>query len=86
MSGFLIQIVAPQCILVIIGATPEELKALRATMRAMLKQGGPPPSGPWAAFAVLEPVKSYKVRHASTLLTFDAVVDALDAIAAKAAS
>ena len=65
----------------IIGATPEELRELRETMVAMLKAGGPPPSGKLADFAVLEPVREYKARHASTLLTFDAVVDALGQIA-----
>jgi NifU-like protein involved in Fe-S cluster formation len=33
--------------------------------------------------AVLEPVRDYKARHASTLLTFDAVVDAINQIEAK---
>jgi NifU-like protein involved in Fe-S cluster formation len=65
----------------VVGATPQELKALRETMTAMLKKGGPPPGGKWAEFAVLEPVRDYKARHASTLLTFDAVVDALNQIA-----
>ena len=65
----------------IIGATPQELTELRETMIAMLKAGGPPPAGKWAEFAVLEPVRDYKPRHASTLLTFDAVVDALGQIA-----
>ena len=65
----------------VVGSTPEELKALRETMVAMLKAGGPPPAGKWAEFAVLEPVREYKARHASTLLTFDAVVDALGQIA-----
>jgi NifU-like protein involved in Fe-S cluster formation len=32
---------------------------------------------------VLEPVRAYKARHASTLLTFDAVADALSQIAAR---
>lgn len=67
----------------IIGSTPEELRAVRETMRAMLKEGGAPPDGRWADLAVLEPVKDYKARHASTLLTFDAVVDALDQIEAR---
>jgi len=49
----------------------------------MLKADGPPPSGKWAEFGVLEPVRGYKARHASTLLTFDAVADALDQIAAR---
>ncbi len=70
----------------IIGSTPEELRQLRDTMLAMLKAGGPPPAGKWAEFSALEPVRDYKPRHASTLLTFDAVVDALGQIArAKAA-
>ena len=68
----------------IIGATPDELKALRKTMHAMLKENGDPPEGQWAEFAALEPVRDYKARHASTLLTFDAVADALARIEAKA--
>ena len=31
-------------------------------------------------------MRDYKARHASTLLTFEAVVDALDQIAAKRAA
>lgn len=68
----------------IIGATPAELRELRETMRKMLKENGPPPGGRWADAAYLEPVREYKARHASTLLTFDAVVDALDQIDALA--
>ena len=68
----------------IVGATPDELKALRKTMHAMLKENGDPPEGQWAEFAALEPVRDYKARHASTLLTFDAVADALARIEAKA--
>lgn len=67
----------------IIGSTAEELRALRAIVRRMLKENGPPPGGRWADIAVLEPVRDYKARHASTLLTFDAVVDALDQIEAR---
>jgi len=49
----------------------------------MLKEGGEPPrEGKWADIAVLEPVRDYKARHASTLLTFDAVVDAIGKIEA----
>ena len=61
----------------IIGATPGELREVREQVRAMLKQNGAPPTGKWADIAVLEPVRDFKARHASTLLTFDAVVDAL---------
>ena len=67
----------------VIGAKPEELRSLRETMRKMLKENGPPPAGKWADFAVLEPVRDYKARHASTLLTFDAVVSAIDQIEQK---
>src|SRR5580693_5162767 len=70
----------------IIGATPKELIDLRDTVTLMLKANGPPPDGKWADFAVLEPVRDYKARHASTLLTFDAVVDALGQIAAREAA
>jgi NifU-like protein involved in Fe-S cluster formation len=67
----------------VIGATPEELFALRDTMTRMLKENGPPPGGKWADFAVLEPVRTFRARHASTLLTFDAVADALRQIVSK---
>jgi NifU-like protein involved in Fe-S cluster formation len=70
----------------VIGATPAELIELRATIYRMLKEDGPPPSGKWADFAALEPVRGYKARHASTLLTFDAVVDALSRIGADKAA
>jgi NifU-like protein involved in Fe-S cluster formation len=52
-------------------------------MRAMLKEGGTPPDGRWQDLAVLEPVRDYKARHASTLLVFDAVERALDDIVAQ---
>ncbi len=70
----------------IIGATPAELREVRQTMRSMLKEGGPAPTGRFADLKFLEPVRDYKARHASTLLTFDAVVDALDQIEAATAS
>ena len=67
----------------VIGATADELKALKKTMYAMLKDNGPPPEGRFAEFRFLEPVRDYKARHASTLLTFDAVVDCIEQIEAK---
>ena len=67
----------------VVGARAHDLRELRETVRKMLKENGPAPSGPWADFAVLEPVRDYKARHASTLLTFDAVVSALDRVGAK---
>jgi NifU-like protein involved in Fe-S cluster formation len=70
----------------ILGATAEELIEVRDSVTRMLKANGPPPQGKWAEFAVLEPVRDYKARHASTLLTFDAVADALAQIAAREAA
>ena len=69
----------------IVGSKPTELRELRETVRKMLKENGPPPTGKWADIAVLEPVRDYKARHASTMLTFDAVVQAVDQIEAKRA-
>jgi NifU-like protein involved in Fe-S cluster formation len=68
----------------VVGSTPQELRELRARMHAMLKEGGEPPSGKWQDLEALLPVRDFKARHASTLLTFDAVVDAVDQIEAKA--
>jgi NifU-like protein involved in Fe-S cluster formation len=67
----------------VIGAKADELRNLRETVRRMLKENGAPPDGKWADIAVLEPVRDYKARHASTMLTFDAVVDAVSQIEAK---
>ncbi len=68
----------------VIGSNATELRELRETVRKMLKENGAPPDGKWADVAVLEPVREYKARHASTMLTFDAVVDAIGQIEAKA--
>ena len=67
----------------VVGSTASELRELRETVRRMLKENGQPPEGKWADIALLEPVRDYKARHASTLLTFDAVVDAIGQIEAK---
>jgi NifU-like protein involved in Fe-S cluster formation len=67
----------------IIGASGAELREVQKSMRAMLKEGGDAPSGRFEDLKFLEPVREYKARHASTMLTFDAVVDALDQIEAK---
>jgi NifU-like protein involved in Fe-S cluster formation len=67
----------------IIGSTTSELRDLHEIMHKMLKQNGPVPLGRFADLKFLEPVRDYKARHASTLLTFDAVVDCLDQIDTK---
>ncbi|MGY4287769.1 NifU-like protein involved in Fe-S cluster formation [Bradyrhizobium sp. LM2.7] len=68
----------------VVGSTASELRELRETVRKMLKENGAPPEGKWAEIKFLEPVRDYKARHASTLLTFDAVVDAIGQIEVKA--
>jgi NifU-like protein involved in Fe-S cluster formation len=67
----------------IVGTTANELREVGSAMRKMLKESGAPPSGRWDDLAVLQPVKDYKARHASTLLVFDAVESALAKIEAK---
>lgn len=65
----------------VVGSTAAELRALRDTVRRMLKEDGDPPAdGKWEDLRVLLPVRDFKARHASTLLTFDAVVDAIGQI------
>ncbi len=68
----------------VIGSSLEELRAVRDAMHAMLKENGPPPDGRWADCAVLEPVRDFKARHTSTMLTFNATVEAVEkALAAQ---
>lgn len=69
----------------IVGAHADELREVRETMRRMLKENGTPPEGRFADLKYLEPVRDYKARHASTMLTFDAVVDAIGQIEKKRA-
>ena len=67
----------------VVGSSPEELRSVRDQMYRMLKEEGPAPSGKWADLEALLPVRDFKARHASTLLTFDAVVDAVNQIEAR---
>jgi len=62
------------------GATRDEIIEVGRVMHAMLKEDGPPPTGRWADLALLEPVRPYKSRHASTLLIFEAIEKAFSAI------
>jgi NifU-like protein involved in Fe-S cluster formation len=68
----------------VVGATVAELEAAHTAMTAMLAEGGPPPEGRFAAARFLEPVRDHKSRHASTLLTFAATLEAARAAVAKA--
>ncbi|MGO4734929.1 iron-sulfur cluster assembly scaffold protein [Bosea sp. 2KB_26] len=67
----------------VIGSTAGELRAVREQARAILKEHAEPPAGKWSDLAVLVPVRDYKARHASTMLTFDAVIDAIGQIEAR---
>lgn len=62
----------------IVGTPALEFRALREAMHAMLKENGAPPTGKWSDLGYLEPVRDYRARHMSTLLVFDAVVEAID--------
>jgi NifU-like protein involved in Fe-S cluster formation len=61
----------------VVGASVDELESARDQFRAMLKEGGSPPEGRFADLAMLAPVKDYPARHASTLLAFEAVCEAV---------
>ena len=61
----------------VVGASLEELETARRQLRAMLKDGGEAPDGRFAELALLEPVKDYPQRHASTMLAFEAVTEAV---------
>jgi NifU-like protein involved in Fe-S cluster formation len=68
-----------------IGATAKEIRDARDALRAMLKGEGPPPSGRFWELRHLEGVRDYPARHASTMLAFDAAVEALEQAQRKAA-
>lgn len=70
----------------ILGTTPGEFRSVATTMRRMLKEKGSAPEGKWADLKMLEPVRDYPHRHASTLLVFDAIERALDDIETRRAS
>ena len=62
----------------IVGTPVAEFRQLRDRMHAMLKDNGAPPDGKWGDLRYLEPVRDYRARHMSTLLVFDAVVEAIE--------
>lgn len=63
----------------IIGAPLEEVIEARDALRAMLKDGGPPPKGRFEKLSLLAGVKDYPARHTSTMLAFTAAVKAIEA-------
>jgi NifU-like protein involved in Fe-S cluster formation len=63
-----------------IGRSLAEIAAARDLLRAMLKEGAEPPSAgaPFWELRHLAPVRDYPPRHASTLLAFEAAVEAME--------
>ncbi|MEM7460565.1 MAG: iron-sulfur cluster assembly scaffold protein [Pseudomonadota bacterium] len=61
-----------------IGSTYAELIEVRDQLRAMLKDGGAPPRGRFYELRHLEGVRDYPPRHASTMLAFEAILDAIE--------
>ena len=60
----------------VIGASVEELETAVEQMRAMLKDGGPVPTGRFAGLALLETVRDYPARHASSMIPLEAAAAA----------
>ena len=61
----------------VIGADLAEIEVARDALRDMLKANGPAPAGRFSELSVLEVVKDYPARHASTLLAFEAALEAV---------
>ena len=62
----------------IIGRTQGEIQTGRDQLKDMLTDAGTPPAEPFAELETLLPAKDYKNRHASILLTFDAILAAYE--------
>ncbi|QFT60053.1 hypothetical protein FIU94_14575 [Sulfitobacter sp. THAF37] len=61
-----------------LGATTAQLIKARDQLRAMLKEDGPVPDAPFDGFEVLTPATAYKNRHASILLSIEALTEAAE--------
>ncbi|MEM7753927.1 MAG: iron-sulfur cluster assembly scaffold protein [Pseudomonadota bacterium] len=70
---------------VVIGRTLPEIEAARDQLRAMLTQDGPIPDAPFEDYAVLEPARDFKNRHASIMLALEATAEAMAEAQAEAA-
>ncbi len=68
-----------------IGRTLAEIEAARDALKAMLKDGAEPPQGEFWELRHLQPVRDYPPRHASTMLAFEAAVEAVKEALAKRA-
>lgn len=62
----------------IIGTDLAEITKARNAFREMLKGDGEAPNGRFEKLALLKGVKAYPARHTSTMLAFDAAVQAIE--------
>jgi len=62
----------------IIGASLDDITQARDALREMLKADGEAPKGRFEKLALLKGVKAYPARHTSTLLAFEAAVQAVE--------
>lgn len=69
-----------------IGRSRAEIEAARDQLKAMLKEMGPVPGKPFDGLEVLLPARDYKNRHASIMLTLEALAEAMAEAEARAAS
>ena len=68
----------------VIGATRADIAPAQSALHNMLKENGPAPAAPFDELEVLRPARDYKNRHASIMLTLDAILDAMDQAQAAA--
>ncbi len=62
-----------------------KIETARDQLRAMLKAQGPVPDAPFDGFEVLLPAVAYKNRHASIMLSLEALSDAMRTASADGA-
>ncbi|MEP1942899.1 MAG: iron-sulfur cluster assembly scaffold protein, partial [Sulfitobacter sp.] len=67
-----------------IGTTVAAAELARDQLKAMLKGKGPVPDAPFDGFEVLTPAVDYKNRHASIMLSIEALAQAMSEARTKA--
>lgn len=63
----------------VLGASASEIAEARDAMTAMLKSGGDGPTGRFEDLRLLKQVADYPARHASTLVSIEATLEAVNA-------
>ena len=69
-----------------VGMTLDDVIELRDVMKNMLTSGGPSPIAPFDDLRYLEAAKTFKNRHDSILLVFNATIEAMTAAQKKASA